>query len=110
MNFKINTFIAASIIGLAAAAAAAPANAATAPAKGFSVSFADLDLSTEAGNRELYKRIREAAEQACPLSSSTGTRIPARDRQCVETAVSQAVKNIHSTRLAQVHASFTRRG
>ena len=110
MNLQIKTFIAASILGLTAAAGTASASGAPSPAQGFSVSYADLDLSTEAGNQELYKRIREAAEQACPLSSSTGTRIPARDRQCVDTAVSQAVKNIHSTRLAQVHASFTRRG
>lgn len=108
MNLKIKAFVVASLLSLAASGVHT-ANAAdgTAPAAHtVAVNYSDLDLTTEAGNRLLYQRIRAAADKVCPAVRATGTRIPVRDWRCVDDAVAQAVKGIHSPMLAQVHTSY----
>ena len=55
----------------AVAFTAAPAIAQSAPSGQLAVSYADLDLRTDAGMRTLDRRIRSAVEQACgPISSA----------------------------------------
>ena len=111
MNLKIKAFIATSILSLAATGAAYAGNAAagTSASKQNAISYGDLDLSTQEGNRTLYERIRTASQKACAVSA-TGTRISVSDRRCVEDAVSKTVQSMHSPMLAEVHESFTHRG
>lgn len=55
----------------AVAFAASPAIAQSAGSSQLAVSYADLDLRTDAGVRMLDRRIRSAVEQACgPISSA----------------------------------------
>ena len=57
-----------------------------------SVTYDDLDLSTEAGRKELDQRITIAARKNCGVGRhSTGTRSISREqRRCVAAAVRQA--------------------
>lgn len=110
MQLKITALLAASML-----AAAAAANAADTQVRGnvgeqaLAINYSDLDLSSEAGNRILYKRIRAAAEKVCPVERITGSRLPVHDRQCIEEAVAKAVNGIQSPKLAQMHATHTHR-
>lgn len=77
------------VTALALAAAAAVAAPATLAARdtdeSIAVSYADLDLRTEAGKRELERRIADAAKDFCGTDDRTGTRIRSREmRNCVE--------------------------
>ena len=68
------------------------------------VNFADLNLSREAGVKELYRRIRAAANSVCALSGDT--RDLARFapwRTCRETAIANAVAEIHHPLLSAHH-------
>jgi UrcA family protein len=70
------------------------------------VSFADLNLSSEAGAATLYQRIRGAARTVC--SPNPGERPPERYRdwkQCYETAINNAVGKVNSPLLSALHSS-----
>ena len=56
------------------------------------VTYEDLDLSTEAGQKELNQRIANAARKACGVGRhTTGTRLVTREQQrCVASAERQA--------------------
>lgn len=88
-----------------ATAAVGMASAQTAPQTAARVSYADLDLSSEAGARALLYRIRVAASSACgqETHSPLFPRESARHRACVNEAVGAAVNQIGSPTLTAVN-------
>jgi UrcA family protein len=74
------------------------------------VRYGDLDLSTQEGAQTLYKRISSAARQVCPAGDP---RVLARfdySRNCRAAAIARAVSNVHSSRLAALHAERANHG
>ena len=74
------------------------------------VSYTDLDIATEQGARALYRRIATAARQVCPRGE--GSIVPKLEevsRTCIRDAISRAVHEVNSPRLAEVEASLGRR-
>ena len=83
-----------------------PAFADTPVARSQPVSYADLDISTQAGAHALLSRIEAASEKACAGQMSNSPLLPrerSAERACVAEAVSQTVAKINSPVLAQVH-------
>ena len=76
------------------------------------VTYADLDVSTEAGARTLLARIDGAARDACgdaahsPLLPREGANI----RECVNEAVGTAVSKIGSPMVASLHGKTIETG
>jgi UrcA family protein len=65
------------------------------------VSYADLDLSREAGARVLLDRIEAASQKVCgPRPSPRNLKINIHYRACYRDAVSQAVAAVESPRLS----------
>lgn len=75
------------------------------------VSYTDLNIATEQGARTLYRRIATAARGVCPAGE--GSIIPKVDeisRTCIRDAISRAVREVNSPRLAELEAAqFARR-
>jgi UrcA family protein len=93
--------------GLAGLAAGGAAGAATMNADGRQVvvvHFNSEALATESGTRNLYRRLKSAAERVCPIASDTRLVNP-RVQECRQEAVTAAVKKIHNQRLAELHAA-----
>jgi UrcA family protein len=63
------------------AIALALTSAAPAFAQAAAVRYADLDLSSAAGQAELERRIESATRQVCKAEASTGTRIVDQDER-----------------------------
>ena len=72
------------------------------PAKSIRVSYADLDLSTQAGAQTLYHRIRGAARQVCGDEGTSYTD-KAIWRSCFKNAVGDAVAKVNSPQLTALH-------
>jgi UrcA family protein len=69
------------------------------------VSYADLDITDEAGVRTLYARLRSASEKACggePSSRELAQR--ARYRACYDRVLNKSVHRIDSDTLQALHA------
>jgi UrcA family protein len=66
------------------------------------VSYADLDLSTQAGAATLYSRIRGAARQVCGYDGMTYLDHTSWKR-CFNGAVGDAVAKVNSPRLTALH-------
>lgn len=58
------------------------------------VSYADLDLSKEAGQHALYMRLRGAADQVCGEVYSKAAREVRENRECFEDALYQALQKV----------------
>jgi len=70
------------------------------------VSYADLDLSTEAGARAMLQRIRVTAREMCgsdPVHSPLTPRAPTQFRNCVIDAVDSAVTGIGAPLVAALN-------
>ena len=65
------------------------ANAETPRAR--AVSYADLDLSREAGKATLYNRVRAAASTVCRVQGQKGPAEAAAEKRCIENAVDAAM-------------------
>jgi len=74
------------------------------------VSFADLDLSTDAGARTLYRRIQGAADKVCPNVDLRDLTRSVEARNCRLNAIERAVQAVGSPKLAAVSLAATRRG
>jgi UrcA family protein len=69
------------------------------------VSYADLDLTTQAGQRSLYYRIDTAAEQVCGSSDLRvvgDVRRAEQNRSCARHARDRALSSVHAGGLAVV--------
>ncbi len=86
--------------------AAGVATAQTAPAPAVAqVSYADLDLKSEAGARALLTRINLAAHEACgeTVHSPLLPRAATEHDRCVAAATQAAVDRVGSVTVAQMH-------
>ena len=79
-----------------------PAWSAAPDAHSVTVSFRDLDLSTQAGAKALYGRIQSAARKVC---GNPGADVIEQSiwRSCYRNAVSDAVGKVNSPLLTAVH-------
>ena len=72
------------------------------------VSYADLDLSSEAGLVTLYKRIKGAADSACGPQHSfrdAGSLQQLRNnKQCYNDLLSKLVAKVNNAKLDEIHA------
>ena len=71
------------------------------------VSYADLDLSNEAGLATLYARLRSASLAVCgsrSLIEAGSLGRLAENRRCYEGALSKAVARINNDKLSELHA------
>ena len=72
------------------------------------VSYADLDLSSEAGLVTLYKRIKGAADRACGPQHSYlvagSLRQLWNNKQCYNDVLSKLVAKVNNARLDEIHA------
>ncbi len=91
---------------LGAARAATPTN----EVPSVVVSYRDLDLSTAAGARVLYKRISMAARQTCPFVDNINLAQLAKSKACRDAAIERAVNAVNSTQLAALQAEHMKRG
>lgn len=102
----------------AASAVASPASsgptylsaASASDANAVRVSYRDLNLATDEGNRVLYQRITRAARRVCGVGDSRDLDVVAYSRACERNAVSQAVHTVNSARLAAIDARLQPRG
>lgn len=72
------------------------------------LTFATADLTTEQGVRNLYRRIEWAARQVCPDYDPFDRfelNRPSRSLACQQRAVSNAVRQIGSPRLARINTA-----
>ena len=84
------------------------ARADTATQQTLRLSVSDLDLNKSADVATLYKRIKNAAEQACGADVVTGSRLPSQsERQCLSQAVDGAVQQINNPSLSAYHKQET---
>jgi UrcA family protein len=81
---------------------ATPALADTEGVRSMKVSYADLDLNTQAGAATLYGRIRGAARQLCGYEGSTFTD-KAIWSECFKRAVGDAVAKVNSPQLTALY-------
>lgn len=76
----------------------------------FSVHYTDLDLSTDQGVRELYRRISMAASRVCPSVEVGRLTETTQVATCRAEAISKAVKAINNAHLAEIAAGKTHAG
>ena len=69
------------------------------------VSFADLDIHSDAGAKVLYARLKRASENACDLDSliRSGLSGYQKAKACYDEALDKAVASIDSDALQQIH-------
>jgi UrcA family protein len=70
------------------------------------VKYSDLDLNTEAGARTLYHRLTRAADEVCPMDSST-LELHRMYKACVNTALNTAVRNVNRATLSKLYTERT---
>jgi len=72
------------------------------------VSYADLNLSTEAGLVTLYERLKDASSAACeprlPLRVAGSLERLHKNRQCYNGLLSKLVAKVNSAELDEIHA------
>ncbi len=105
-NLVTTAFAVVLAVGALALAPAAMAEPDTVRPVSATVSYADLDLSTEDGARAMLKRIRITARDVCgaePVHSPLTPRAPTQFRNCVIDAVDSAVTGLGAPLLASLH-------
>lgn len=71
------------------------------------VNFADLNLSSEAGAKVLYGRLRMGAMQVCSPFTGETAREKSNWRECVDQAIERAVSKINRPVLTAYHVRRT---
>jgi len=74
------------------------------------VAYGDLDLSSEAGSAELYRRIVVAAHRVCPTGDLRELGEFTAARACQAAAIARAVRGVDSPQLAAVYAARVKHG
>jgi UrcA family protein len=89
-------------VGLADVARSATPDA----APSVKVAYGDLDLATEQGANTLYARVASAARQVCAADGDNfrDLRTFAAARSCRTQAIANAVRDVHSTKVAMLAA------
>ncbi len=72
-----------------------------------SVSYADLNLSSEAGLATLYRRLKGASEAACgpqrSLRAAGGLQQLVNNKTCYSNVLSSLVAKVNNERLSEIH-------
>jgi UrcA family protein len=68
------------------------------------VNYSGVDLSTSAGAKVLYARLHAAAEQVCKPLDRADLTMGYRYRGCIESALSNAVREVDKPLLTQYYA------
>jgi|SRR5579864_2551623 len=74
------------------------------------VRYEDLNLSSQAGSERLYRRIANAAREACGEPDPRDLAGWSAARKCESLAVAKAVSDLNSPQLAMVFAAHSRHG
>lgn len=86
-----------SLATLIAASAALPvATAHAEPAKSVSVTYADLNLTSEGGHAVLQRRIDQAAKLSCGGEPTAAIRLQRAYQDCIKTAKSGAAQHVQT--------------
>ncbi len=104
--FSAALSVGAVIWAVSAVTGVASAQTAGRPIVAETVSYADLDLSTETGADQLLKRLDRAAQRACgpePSHSPLTPRLTAHYELCVRDAVDVAVERVGSPLLSAMN-------
>jgi UrcA family protein len=91
-------------------AAATPLSAAQVIGPDVTVSYADLNINTQAGAEALYERLRHAAARVCPVEELRPLAEHAAAMRCRNEVVAEAVSRVSSAQLTAVYAARARRG
>ncbi len=105
-NLMTTVFAVVLAVGSLALAPAAMAEPDTVRPVSASVSYADLDLSTESGARAMLERVKVAARDMCgvkPIHSPLTPRAPGQFHDCVADAVDSAVTSLGSSLVLALH-------
>lgn len=76
--------------------------------KSVKVSYADLNLEKSEGAKTLYRRLQKASKQVCDvraISAEGSLSRVAEGRQCYRDTLSEAVAEIDSDLLTEIHSS-----
>ncbi len=78
------------------------------------VSFAGLDLTTNAGVETLYRRLKAASAAVCgpqrsPVEAGSLDRLR-ENKRCYRQALDQAVSQVNNDRLDELHTGFSSTG
>ena len=74
------------------------------------VKYSDLNLTTDNGAHQLYKRISAAARVVCPDADLRDLSAFASSKTCQSEAIARAVRDVRSPRLAAVYGARTHHG
>jgi len=74
------------------------------------VKYSDLNLTTDEGAHQLYKRISAAARVVCPDADLRDLSAFASSKTCQSEAIARAVRDVRSPRLAAVYDARTHHG
>ena len=75
------------------------------PNRGEIVRYHDADLTSPAEVARLYKRIHIAAAKVCAPLGATDLSGHSKRRECIDTAVSQAVSDVNRPELNALHSA-----
>ena len=73
--------------------------------KSISIQYAPAELSSNQGRADLYGKIRHAAREVCGptgLREAGSLTLAARNRKCIEQAISEALGQVGSSQLAAI--------
>jgi UrcA family protein len=107
-HFKIGLLLLGSIAGAMAANAGTEDPDLDVPS--VVVKYADLSLESDAGVRELYRRITFAAQRVCPTPSIGELRLMRQAAECRDQAVARAIRQVDNSRLAALYAHHSKNG
>ena len=69
------------------------------------VSFADLNLTQDKGVETLYSRLKAGAKQSCGTVSARQLKLFRTNKECLKTALTDAVESIDNEKLSELHSS-----
>lgn len=93
------------VSALAFAAMATPLAAKETSRNAVTLSYADLDLTSEAGANALLRRVDRAARQVCGITHAQRGLFQRQRRQCVAETVGETVAKIDAPVVTQMHAT-----
>jgi UrcA family protein len=73
------------------------------------VHYQDLDLSQPRDAQRLYRRIKTAARMVCDTSLLPSLRATVVEHTCIDRAVTQAVGEVGSAQVTQIHEATSQR-
>jgi UrcA family protein len=70
------------------------------------INYADLNVTSEAGAKVLYRRIQKAASRICGMTTGAAPiGVLVEQKSCVNETVTAAVKRLDSELVEQLHSS-----